>query len=303
MAEKIIIKPSPFAYHGNDEIAYEPVKNSKIKSLRALFEQRMLLNADGRILYYIDAYTYLNAFLIRSLLSLEMECSPEFCKNRLNHLVKIGLLTRFRIMHTDSFGKRRGSVYFYQFTEKGRSLFSKNNTSKGKDEKETYDAGEILRQMAYNQLHIMLYIVYGPKCINQLYHYGKTYYDGHVHFTSNGNDVSFHIMTLKPECVENWKEQYNARLFESQKQKIPPKAFIVLCETELQALEAEKYRKCTAELSRLNICYLCDHATNSTDGAFSKLIQVKSENNYTEYDICSIPIDGQRTLLNISEEE
>jgi len=156
--------------------------------------------------------------------------------------------------------------------------------------------------VAYNQLHIMLHIIYGPS-INQLYHYGKTYYDGQIHFTSNGKKASFHILALRANCTENWKELYNARLFESQKQKLPPKSFMVLCETELQALEAERYRKCAAELTQLNVCYLCDHASNSSEGAFSKLIVVKPENNYSEYDICSIPIDGQRTILNIAEEE
>jgi len=302
MAENII-KPSPFLYHGNDEIVYEPMKNSKVKSLRSLFEQRMLLKADGRILYYIDKYAYLNAYLIRSLLSLETECSPEFCKNRLNHLVKLGLLTRFRTMHSDSFGKKRGSVYFYQFTEKGRSLFAKTNVATSKEYEDVSDAGDVLRRVAYNQLHIMLYIVYGPNCVNQLYHYGKTYYDGHVRFTSNGKEVSFHILTLRANCTENWKELFNARLFESQRQKLPPKSFLVLCETELQALEAEKYRKCIAELTGLNICYLCDYSTNSVEGVFSKLILVKPENNYSEYDICNIPIDGQRTVMNIAEEE
>lgn len=301
MTEKIIVKPSPFTYHGNDEIVYEPVKNSKIKSLRALFEQRMLLNADGRIMYYIDKYTYLNAFLIRNLLTLEMECTQEFCKNRLNHLVKLGLITRFRSIHTDTFGKKHGSVYFYHFTQKGRALFAKTNAVKSKEIDEIPDIGDVLRQIAYNQLHIMLHVVYGPS-VNQLYHYGKTYYDGQVNLTSSGKKASFCIITLRAECTENWKEQYNARLLESQNQKMPPKAFIVLCETELQALEAERYRKCSAELAQLSICYLCDHATNSIDGVFSKMILVKPENNYSEYDICSIPIDGQRTVINIAEE-
>ena len=301
MSEKIIIKPSPFAYHGNDEIIYEPIKNAKVNSLRALFEQRMLLNADGRILYYIDTYTYLNAFLIRSLLSLEMECTPEFCKNRLNHLVKLGLLTRFRTVHTDGFKKKHGSVYFYQFTQKGRSLFAKNNAAKTKEIEETPNAADVLRQIAFNQLYIMLHVIYGPS-VNKLYHYGKTYYDGQVQFTSNGKKATFYVITLRANCIEDWKEQYNARLFESQKQKISPKSFIVLCETELQALEAERYRKCVADLTHLNICYLCDHASNSSDGAFSKLIVVKPENNYTEYDICSVPIDGQRKVLEIVEE-
>ena len=297
MTEKIIVKPSPFAHHGDEVIKYDVVQKSKTLSIRNMFERRLLLDVDGKIMYYIDKYTYLNAYLIRNLLASEMECKPEFCRERLNHLVKLGLLSRFRITHGDKFGKTHASSYFYSFSEKGRSLYRKE---KKRADAELPDAGDVLRQVAFNQLYIMLYLIYGPSCVNQVYRYGNKAYDGQVQFSSMGRNTSFHIMSLRTN--EQWKETYVSRLLEGQKQKIPCKAYIVLCETELQALEAERYRKSVADVSKLNICYLCDHATNSPDGIFSHLIMVKPENNYSSYDICSIPIDGSRRGVPVEEQ-
>lgn len=299
MEEKLIIKPSPFAYHGNEKIKYDVVSISKTVSIRNMFERRMLLDIDGKILHFIERYTYLNAYLIRNLLAAEMECKPSFCRERLNHLVKLGLLSRFRITHEDRFGKTHASSYFYSFSEKGRGLYLKENHKGSEDI--VPEPGEILRHAAFNQLYIMLHLVYGPNCVNQVYRYGNNAYDGQVQFTSLGKSASFHIMSLRTN--ENWKELYVSRLLESLKQRIPCKSFIVLCETELQALEAEKYRKTVAEVSKQNICYLCDHSTNSADGIFSHLIMVKPENNYSSYDICSIPIDGSRRGIPTDADE
>lgn len=299
MDEKIIVKPSPFAFHGNEKIKYETTQTKKSVSIRSMFERRMLLDVDGKILHFIERYTYLNAFLIRNLLAAEMECKPEFCRERLKHLVKLGLLTRFRISHEDRFGKAHASSYFYMFSEKGRSLYLKEN--RRKEETAEPDACDVLRHTAFNQLYIMLYLIYGPSCVNQVYRYGNMAYDGQVQFKSMGNSTSFHILSLRTN--ETWKEEFIARLLEGQKQKMPCKSLMVLCETELQSLEAERLRKTVAEVSKLNICYLCDHATNSPDGIFSHLIMVRPENNYTSYDICSLPIDGPRRGLPVEEAE
>lgn len=300
MSDKVYIKPSPFAFHGNEKIKYDVVPASKTISIRNMFERRLLLDADGKILHFIEKYTYLNAYLIRNLLAAEMECKDTFCRERLNHLVKLGMLSRFRITHEDRFGITHASSYFYTFSEKGRGLYLKEKHRK-KENEVMPSPDDVLRHTAFNQLYIMLYLIYGPSCVNQVYRYGNKAYDGQVQFTSMGKSASFHVLSLRTN--DNWKETYIARLLESQKQKIPCKSFIVLCETELQTLEAEKYRKTVQEVAKLNICYLCDHSTNSSDGIFSHLIMVKPENNYSSYDICSLPIDGSRRGIEVEEIE
>lgn len=300
MTEKIIVKPSPFAYHGDDEIKYDVMTAKKPISIRNMFERRMLLDADAKILHFIERYQYLNAYLIRNLLAAEMQCTPVFCRERLNHLVKIGLLSRFRIIHNDKFGKKHASSYFYSFSEKGRGLYLKEGRKK-EQAADIPEAGEVLRHAAFNQLYIMLHLIYGPGCVNQVYRYGNKAYDGKVQFASMGKNTSFHILSLRTK--EGWKENYVERLMESQRQKLPCTSFIVLCETELQALEAERYRKTVPEVTQIGICYLCDHATNSPDGIFSHLIMVNPENNYSSYNICSVPIDGQRRGMPVEETE
>lgn len=300
MEERIEIKPSPFAFHGNDQVIYEQAAQTKLSSIRNLFEQRMLTNADGRILYYIDKYTYLNAYLIRSLLAKEMECQPSFCRDRLSHLYKIGLLCRFRIEHKDAFGKAHRTPYFYAFSQRGRSLYTKAEEKKSSQER-IPEAGEILRQVAYNQLHIMLDLIYGPNCLNQIYRYGSSVYDGQVSFSSLGKKITFNILTLRTN--ESWKTDFAEKLKKSQTQKVPCSNFLVLCENELQALEIEKYRRTIAEIATLNICYLSDYATNQEDGIFSHLMIIKPEKNYSSYDICSVPIDGAKRGMPVQDEE
>lgn len=282
------VKQSPFAYHENSTIRYDIIKPTKgIQSIRNLFERRLINDKDAAILECISTYGYLNAHLIRNILSQQMECNETFCKEHLAKLVKCDLLVRMRIVYKDIYARTHESPYFYSLSERGRKLFGSKNEGA-----ETHSALDILKTMAFNQFYIKIKNCYKSTMINAAYCMKNSAlpYDGRLFFDSRGKKISMNVITIRQQ--EGWQKEYLDKL-RTQKLRSGTgcSAILVLCETELQALEAEKSRKSVKELAEEEVCYMCDHSTFSDKPALEQLIKVRPENNYSAYDICEIMVD------------
>ena len=56
---------------------------------------------------------------------------------------------------------------------------------------------------------------------------------------------------------------------------------IVICETEYQAMDAQRYKSCEAELRDLEVYYICDTTMLDSNDILSQLIEVLPNENFT----------------------
>lgn len=294
-------KQTPFAFHKDSSIRFDNIKPAKgLQNIRSLFEKRMIKEPESAVLDAINTYGYLNAFLIRLLVEQRMECTQSFCKELLAKMVKLGLLCRFRIVYNDIDKKEHASSYIYTFSERGRKLFGRQ-----KESMEEIDSLDVLTTLAFNQFYIMTKHTYRDALTNAVYCNKNDVmpYDGRIQFLSNGKAVRLDVLTIRQN--EQWEKEFLKKL----KKQITytatkSSAVLVLCETELQALSAERARKSVKELNEIEICYLCDFSTCSGKPTLEQLIRVNAESDYSSYEVCVLPVDGTiRPTESMSKED
>lgn len=282
-------KQTPFACHKDDITRYDAVKpNTTVQNIRSLFERRMLSDKDTQLLDAFRKYTYLNSYLVLKIMEQTMLCNSNYVKNMLQKLLRCGLITRFRVHHTDSYGKQHASSYIYCFSERGRKLFGIKNM----EQEIPPRSKTVYSYLAFNQFYLAMIRNYAASLNNYVYCIGHPAYDGKVQLSSSGIKITMHIMVIRQ--AEGWKENMISRL-RWQKNSTACHMILILCETELQALEAENLRKKEKELESYTVCYLCDQATKSETYIFDHLIRVDSEKG-KNYEICSIPVDNTLKL-------
>ena len=274
-------------------------KKKIITDLKKLFSEHQLEESDTIILSVLSKYEYLNDFLIRVLLEQNhISCNQNFVTKKLAFLEARDLIRRFQLWYKDEEGKEHCTPFIYEASYKSKKFFLNHVTIKPE---ETVEA--ILRRLSYNQFHIFLSKqMAGALTFSSIHFDGKS--DGTYRFTSQGKIVTFYAFSQR--LTDEWKTTYIDRLknFKQHMQQngLTCSGVIVICENEMQSIQAEQYRKSVEECNNLPIYYICDYSAVKEGFLLGQLIHVNPDNNYSTYDIIKVPVDGN-IFINTGEDE
>lgn len=280
----------PFVYREGIAAKYIARKRTApFGNIRVMFEKQMLDETDTNILLHLQKYVYLNAYLIKTLLSRQLaECTTEFCNTHLKQLEKLGFVTRFQFLYTDKSNKEHSTPFVYTLTANARKIFPVKNDESFNT---IMDIDCVQRRLSFNQFHIMLEGQYGSTLLYSSYLFGREY-DGLYKVMSNGKPIIFYVFSIRQG--EDWEKQYLRRIrgFKDYitESGVSYSGLIVICESEYQSLKAERCRYGDREIVSLDVYYVCDYAAVAEGALLQHIIQVDSNNN--SYDILRIPVDG-----------
>ncbi len=287
MLEEKIIKTSMFGFRPNSRIEYDGSAKKGHASVKALVEKGALKSSDKAILEFLGAYGYLNAFMIRCLLTGSETGGSEEDKKSLQKalkmLVKTGLIIRFRIVYTDSFCVDHSSPFVYQLG-KTQSLIKNKETRKAETD-DIVDPLAVVTRLAYNQFIIAATLQYMYRKLYIAQNYGVPGTDAQLLMTlENGNKVGFNVIVVRGDT--HWKDTFRHRLL-ARPNGFP---YIAVCESEQNALEIERFHKSMPDIAKIGVFYVCDYAAISGDDVMSQIISVNAVSNFSSYDICSFDI-------------
>jgi hypothetical protein len=285
--EEVIRKTSMFCYRASNRIEYDTTCNKSRLSAKSLFERGTLKSGDKAILDLLNSYTYLNAYMIRCLITgsetggNERDRKP--VQKMLKALMKSGLIRRFRIIYTDEFCVEYSTPFIYQ-------LGSASTMNVRKDDKGTQEAPiptplDVVSRLSLNQFLITVTLQYMYKKIYIARNYGMKGSDAQVFLTlTNNNGVGFNIISIRSD--EKWRDTLNTRLAS----RLNSYPYLIICESEQAAMEIERFHKKCADISAVAAFYVCDYATISGDMVFEQIIAVNPIDNFSSYDVCKFDI-------------
>lgn len=267
-------------------------KKGAIKNIRMMFEKQFLDEIDTSIILHLQKYVYLNAFLLKTLLSRQIEkCTSSFCKVRLKKLEKLGFIVRFQFIYNDEMDIEHATPFVYCLSTSARKIFPiKYDQS---FDNNIMDIDYVQRRLSFNQFHIMLEGQYGDTLKFSSYLFGREY-DGLYKLSYNNCPLIFYVFSIR--TTDGWEKKYLDRLREFKTHvtsaNLSFSGLLVVCEYEYQALKAERARSGDKELSDIDIYYICDYAAVAEGALLQHVIEVNSEQNYSSYNIIKIQVDG-----------
>lgn len=283
----------PFVFHEGIYVRFlKKYKGGTIKNIRTMFEKQFLDEVDTAIILHLQKYVYLNAFLIRTLLSRQLEeCTPSFCKARMKKLEKLGFIARFQFIYNDEREVEHATPFIYCLSTSAIKLFPiKHDKS---FENNHMDIDCVQRRLSFNQFHIMLEGQYGDALKFSSYLFGREY-DGLYKLSYNNSPLIFYVFSIR--STGGWEKKYLDRLREFKTHitgaKLSLSGLIVVCEYEYQSLKAERARSGDKELGGINVYYVCDYAAVAEGYLLQHVIEVNSEQNHSSYNIIKIQVDG-----------
>lgn len=268
--EEQLKKATPFACHEDDIVIYDKQKK---KPKISIAPQKKMKEPESIVVNYLKNYHFLNAKMIRDILSRNIGYPPDAVKDLLAEMTKEGLVTRCRISYRDVYDKEHRSPYIYMsFTEKSES-----------------SSYEICSYLAFNQCYFSFTRVYANELKAMGYGKGRDKCDGKITFSSNNANVSMVFVTSRRG--KEWQEKTYQSLHDAISGTNPTKTIMVVCESEIHALEIEKMRTSYPEFNSFCFYYICDFTFVDTSSMIlQSVIKVLPSKN--EYEICTIPIDS-----------
>lgn len=277
-------RTTPFASRDTDQIVYD--KAERRGGLKAKITKQFLKEPELLVIESLQRYTFLNANMIGIILERDIGYPKASIKQILSRMTKGRMITRFRITYTDAFDKEHRSSFIYTL---GDNIFNKGNI-------------ELLSRTAYsylafNQFHIAVNQKYRSN-MTGYYCKGRDTIDGSVSFTSEGKRVTLNVVTIR-KGIEAAMHT-NDVLRNAVKGDRVKGTLLILCESELHALEIERYRKIIDEQKEIRVFYMCDHATAGESMPFENVVRIKNEK---EYEIVTIPVDDITIAIKGETEE
>ncbi len=272
MDETSVTKTTPFASRETDRVVFDRAEQKG--GIKAKITKRFLKEPELLVIDSLRRYTFLNANMIGLLLTRDIGYPKDATKQLLSRMTKGRFVTRFRIAYTDTYGKEHRSSYIYTLAD---NIFNDSTIPLLGREAYSY--------LAFNQFHIAVTQKYHG-IMNGYYAKGRDTIDGAVSFLSEGKRVTLNVVTVRKGV--NSGDHATEVLRNSVKGDRVRGTLLVLCESELHALEIDRYRKNIDGLSDIRVFYMCDHATAGNSFPFDNVVRVTGDN---EYEICSIPVD------------
>lgn len=288
----------PFAYHKDMQIEYHVPKHKLIMDIKKMFAEHFINQEDTIILDALARYEHLNAFLIYQIVSSSItSCNQSYITKRLHHLENYGLIKKFTFVYVEKDIKHK-TPFVYEISSRAKKIFAytKNNNMA---EYIVLEPDYILRQLSYNQFHIFLEKQLSATLL-MLHYQFNSISDGYFKVRINGKAASFYVFSIRntnSSDIDNyWLKAYRKRLSALQKyikdNELHCAGIIVIVETEMQALSAEKSRMSDINCKDYDVYYIIDFAAVADGFLLQHLIHVLPEKNYSTYDILKIIPDG-----------
>ena len=154
----------------------------------------------------------------------------------------------------------------------------------------------ITRRLAFNQYYITASHVYKYRLLANEYDFSEEGRapDGYVSFVSEKQELCFQILSVRTDPMANHRLASAFDMFS----KEPTAAFIILAESELAALEMERFRKNIEAYKGFSVLYLCDTHTFNPCRKNTHVSDTCADDMHTEdtYDMFS-------NLLLVNDEE
>lgn len=272
-------KTTPFACRETDQIVYDRAERKG--GLKAKITKGFLKEPELLVIQSLTKYTFLNANMLSIILERDIGYPKASMKQLLSRMTKGRYITRFRVSYKDSFDKEHRSSYIYTLAD---NIFNNGNI-------------ELLSRTAYsylafNQFNLAVTQRY-HSIMSGFYFKGEGAIDGAVSFTSEGKNVSMNIITArKGAAAQTWTQDILQKYAEEEHNI---GTLLILCESELHALEIDQVVKSIDGLNDTRVFYMCDYATAGQNTPFDNVIRIKGNN---EYEIVTIPVDDISSRVN-----
>lgn len=288
----------PYSWHEGTKIEYHEPKHKIIVDIKKLFAEHWITENDTAILIKLTEYEYLNAFLLYQTLKAQFpELKQNYVTNRLKQMEGRGLVKRFQFIYGDEV--KHSTPFVYMPTSRVYDIFSMKKAA----DVEGCTMDYIMRRLSFNQHDIMLHKQMGSALTYTSKHFNEAS-DAIYRFCSNNAPVTLHTLSIR--TTPEWENQFVSRLKRFNEyirtHSVGYTAIVVICETEMQALEAERKRKKDEDVNQLSILYVTDLAAVTEGFLYGKLIRVLPQNDYSSYDIIRLPIDGA-VFMNVKKEK
>lgn len=293
-------KLSPFLYF--DDMTYTITQKKGI--LKAKFRKEKKTGAFpaiySDILFILQKYQYLNAYLLREAVLQKnfYSCDTIAFRKILKKMVSKGYLIQYEFHHKGEDGTVHGSPFIYTLSEAGeRCVIYEGGTPI--EIKKDFDLITVLNHLAFNQYYILFQKQFqtNKNIIIQEY-YGsickKSKVQGYMKIKIS-QQASIQLFVFSIRQSKDWNQQYlgHLRAIVSYLNKNTCSCPLVLtiCETEQQAMKAEKYRSCCKELNELETYFVCDSSLLESETVFHRLIEVLPRNNFTTRKVIRLLIE------------
>ena len=307
--DSMMSKTSPFVYNKGMQHTMTKKRDCTLKEFLTLKQNGMFTEAHEAIMKALYAYSYLNSFLIKEAVSLEtkgvINLDAPACRKLIKTLLNQGLLLQYSLIHEDENGKMQGSPYIYKLSASGLRIMDKGfkniifrlNIFKPDDIPEIFSIAPVLSILAFNQFHITFMKQYNERP----YFSGGLYFEKlnkgirfpgryQLHIQNTGGYLTLFVYSIR--LNEDWQYGFLERLREVhtyvKQYSITGVGVIVICETERQAMDAQRYVSCDADFKDMELYFICDTTILENDDVLSQLIEVLPQENYTKRRIISL---------------
>lgn len=304
-----LIKVSPYVYYTGMTYTATHYKDCSRIALHHLIKTGRFTELNDDILHILSDYQYLNSYLIRKRLSHlrgQPEIKKEAMREVLRKMVNYGLLVQYELIHTDANGHEQGSPFIYGLTSAGerhlreqRSWRLSNNATGI-----TFTCSTALRILAENQFSIMLEHQYEKSGIISYCDFSKDVYNAcgirmlYGIQLPDGGELALFVFAVRND--PDW-----SRLFLSQLRRLKEymsnnqllvASVLVIVDTEWLSMACERCRCCENDLKGLDVFYATDTSFIMEDHVFDRLIEVKSEYNYSSRSIFRLDLEQPQEI-------
>lgn len=317
--DNVMAKTSPFIFNKGMQYTMTKKRDCTSREFITLKQNGMFTEAHEAIMKVLYAYTYLNAFLIKEAVTLEtkgvINLDAPACRKLIKTLLNQGLLLQYSLIHEDESGKMQGSPYIYKLSASGIRIMDKGfkniifrlNIYKPDDIPDTFSIVPVLSMLTFNQFHITFMKQYNERpCFSGGLYFEKLNkgicFPGRYQLLIQDTGVYLTLFVYSIRLNENWQNGYLERLREVctyvRQYSITGVGVIVICETERQAMDAQRYASCDADINDMEIYYICDTTILENDDVLSQLIEVLPQEDYTKRRIISLDFHRNNNSTN-----
>lgn len=276
--------------------------------------QRYLVNGEIQeqhdiILKILAQFGYLNSFLLRNYLyhisgkKYDYDCSH--MRRILKDMVYKGFIVQYELFH-DIDGTEQGSPFLYCLSGGGIHYLKKQNIPTYHPIlSKPFQIEEVLNLMVVNQFHVTFLKQYKGEPNLKFGNYFRGIYKKmniplmYTFFIKSIKNQSniLYIFVAAIRQSDSWEKQFLQFLTKIQENReeyecdkgIP--IFLLICETEYQAMECGRIKEERGDLKNINVYYMTDTSVITEEDVFDRIISVHiMEDNKINRRICRLEL-------------
>lgn len=302
----IITKPepevriSPFLYRKNYKVEKARIRECSNHVIRQLIRKQELEDVDIIILNGLLEYEFLSGFMLRQYIAyiednVKIMVRDAF-RNRIKKLMNIGLVEQMELMRNED-GVLKGSAFIYGLSKSGlRFLKFINPSISPKHELPEFRIEQVLNLLVSNQFIIMMQRQYSNSISGKFMGRDIEEQSGAraVFKIWLPDQQQLNLFVFAVRDSEYYKEYFLSRLrkiVKYQQEKKESYAVLVICESENQAMNCERYKSCDSQLVKMDVVYMTDTSGVSND-VLGRLIEVLPQQDYSIRNIFKLVLEN-----------